>query len=146
MKNLLLILSLFIGITGYSQTGNRQSNQQGNRSSQQQTNREQPGSRVQAYKIAFITQKLKLTPEDAQKFWPLFNKYEEEILKARMQFRKEGTNEIEKDQKLLEIKKKYAKEFSGIVGEKKTDEFFKAEKEFNTQVQRELMQRRQRRN
>jgi hypothetical protein len=31
--------------------------------------------KIQALKIAFITQKLKLTPAEAEKFWPVYNQY-----------------------------------------------------------------------
>lgn len=131
MKHLLLILSVLICVAGFSQDRNPSG--------------ENTASRVQAYKIAYITKKLELSPEEAQKFWPMYNKYEEEMIKTRIKFRKENTSEIEKEQKLLEIKKDYSKEFIKIIGDKKTDDFFKAEKEFNTQVQRELLQRNQQR-
>lgn len=32
--------------------------------------------KVKALKIAFITEQLDLTPEEAQKFWPIYNVYE----------------------------------------------------------------------
>ena len=33
------------------------------------------GERAQAEKIGYITQKLQLTPEEAQVFWPVYNQY-----------------------------------------------------------------------
>ena len=42
-----------------------------------------PSEDVQMQKIAFYTQELKLTPEEAQKFWPLYNEYWELCGKAR---------------------------------------------------------------
>jgi hypothetical protein len=43
----------------------------------------QPGSqprplmeRLESLKIAFITEKLQLTPEESQQFWPLYNQFE----------------------------------------------------------------------
>lgn len=33
--------------------------------------------RVKALKVAFITQELKLTPEEAEKFWPIYNEYQD---------------------------------------------------------------------
>ena len=35
--------------------------------------------KIQALKIAFITQKLQLTADEAQKFWPVYNQYDNEI-------------------------------------------------------------------
>ncbi|MCK8479466.1 sensor of ECF-type sigma factor [Psychroserpens algicola] len=34
--------------------------------------------RIKALKIAFITEKLELTKAEAQKFWPIYNAYEDE--------------------------------------------------------------------
>ncbi|MBR9845761.1 MAG: sensor of ECF-type sigma factor [Algicola sp.] len=39
--------------------------------------------RIQAQKIAFITERLSLTPEEAQKFWPIYNAFEEKTEKIR---------------------------------------------------------------
>ncbi len=50
----------------------------------------QHGSRekIKAFKIAYITEKLELTSEEAQLFWPIYNAYEETIRKLRSQERK----------------------------------------------------------
>jgi hypothetical protein len=39
--------------------------------------------RIEPMKIAFITQKLNLTAEEAQKFWPVYNKFSDELQKLR---------------------------------------------------------------
>jgi hypothetical protein len=41
--------------------------------------------RVKALKIAFITERLALTESEAQKFWPIYNAFEEENNKLRRQ-------------------------------------------------------------
>jgi len=40
--------------------------------------RNQPDRRqkIETYKIGFITEKLNLTPQEAQKFWPVYNEYQ----------------------------------------------------------------------
>lgn len=40
------------------------------------------GEQAYAEKIGFLTQKLQLTPEEAQVFWPVYNKYNEEAKAA----------------------------------------------------------------
>lgn len=35
-----------------------------------------PREKIQAQKVAFITGKISLTPEEAQYFWPVYNEYE----------------------------------------------------------------------
>jgi hypothetical protein len=39
--------------------------------------------KVETFKIAFITKALNLTPEEAQKFWPVFNEYENKKADSR---------------------------------------------------------------
>ena len=43
--------------------------------------------RIKTLRIAFISTKLDLTPEVAQKFWPIFNKFDDEQLELRKQNR-----------------------------------------------------------
>jgi hypothetical protein len=35
--------------------------------------------RIKAQRIAFITQRLALTPDEAQKFWPVYNQFSDEL-------------------------------------------------------------------
>lgn len=101
------------------------------------------GGRLAAYKIAYLTKKLNLSTEEAQKFWPIYNKYEEELRKTRMDARANKDKVIDTDQKLLDIRKRYDGEFSKAISKEKVNTFFRAEKEFGAVVQRELMERRQ---
>ena len=41
--------------------------------------------RVRALKVAFITQKLNLTSEEAEKFWPIYNEYQDKRDVVRQQ-------------------------------------------------------------
>ena len=47
------------------------------------------GEKVKALKIAFITEQLDLSSEEASQFWPIYNKYEEKINDIRKKERKE---------------------------------------------------------
>lgn len=102
---------------------------------------ETPGGKLQAYQIAFLTKKLNLTPEEAQRFWPVFNKYQDEIRTSRIQNRQ--STEVEKEEKEVNIRKKYFDEFSKVLNRDKADRVFKADKEFRDVVRKELMERRQ---
>jgi hypothetical protein len=86
------------------------------------------GEKIQALKIAFITQKLGLSAEEAQRFWPVYNQYQSEIKSAFNENR--GEDVIETDERVLNISKKYRPEFVKILGEPRTNTFFSAEKEF----------------
>lgn len=99
------------------------------------------GGKLKAYQIAFLTKKLNLTPEEAQRFWPVFNKYEDEIRTTR-QVNKQ-LPEVELEEKVVIIRKKYFEEFSKVLNRERADRVFKADKEFKDGVRKELMERRQ---
>ena len=133
MKKLLLIVSFFLtlGSAVVAQSGD--------------DDKKNPGGRVEALKIAYLTQKLNLSTEEAQKFWPIYNKYAAEIRKVRIDGRVNKETEIEIEEKLLAIRKKYNSEFGKALSPEKVNAFFKAEKDFGTVLQKELMERRQQR-
>ena len=101
--------------------------------------------RLQAYKIAFLTKKLNLTPEEAQRFWPIYNKYEDELRSARIENRQNKASEIVTEEKILNIRKKYNGEFSKALSTEKVNTLFKSEREFGNIVQKEFMERRNQR-
>ena len=45
--------------------------------------------KIKALKTAFITEKLELTPSEAEKFWPIYNNYDEKMHNLRKKERKE---------------------------------------------------------
>ena len=130
MKNFILILTLFLGI--------------GLQSHAQDDDKKDAG-RLQALKIAYITKKLNLSPDEAQKFWPIYNQYAEELRKTQIEMRQKGSTIIEIDDKVLAIRKKFNGEFLKALSNEKVNTFFRVEKEFNGVVQREMMERRQQR-
>ncbi|MEO6329528.1 MAG: hypothetical protein ABIO55_11370 [Ginsengibacter sp.] len=84
------------------------------------------GEKIQALKIAFITQKLELTSEEAQKFWPVYGQYENE-LRAVLG---DNSDVIDNEERILNIRKKYRPEFSKILGQSRMNKLFASEKEF----------------
>ena len=109
---------------------------------------EQPkndGGRIEALKIAFITKKLNLSTDEAQKFWPIYNKYMDEVRKAHQDARANKEPEIQREEKLLGIRKRYNDEFGKAISSEKVNSFFRVEKEFNGVIQKEMLERRQQR-
>jgi len=100
--------------------------------------RAQNGNRLEALKIAYITNKLNLSPEEAQKFWPIYNSYALELKVTRMKAVDNRSSELELDESLLNIRKKYSILFSQVLPPQKVDTFFKSEKEFGHFVQKEM--------
>ena len=129
MKKILLILVMALGISVVSNAQD-DDGEKGN------------GSRIEALKIAYLTKKLNLSTDEAQKFWPIYNQYMGEIRKTRMDARQNKEGELPTEEKLLNIRKKYNGEFNKALSNEKVNTFFKAEKEFGTVLQKELMERR----
>ncbi len=99
--------------------------------------------RIEALKIAFITQKLQLTPDEAQKFWPVYNQYQNDIRSLQLDY-KNGPA-LENEEKLLDIRKKYATSFEKVIGPQKLNRLFNAERDFRTILIRRLQNRNQQR-
>jgi len=97
--------------------------------------------RVQAIKVAFISKQLELTPAQFDKFWPLYNQYQTELMALQMQRRENNTNaqangldQLDKDsfleQKIFDTKKHYKNEFLKILPPEKVSMIYKSEKLF----------------
>jgi hypothetical protein len=126
MKRILFFIGFFTGISlaGYSQDLAPKA-----------------GGTLEAYKIGYLTRKLNLSTDEAQKFWPLYNKYMDEIKQVRPNNRKLG--EIDLEERIVNIRKKYKTEFSTALPEERVNQFFKEDKEFNNMVRKELQDRQQ---
>ena len=130
MKHFLLIafFGLALSLKGFSQ--------------QQEGDDQKAGGRLEALKIAYLTKKLDLTTEEAQRFWPVYNKYTEEIHGVRKDQRQNNLTELEAEERILTIRKKYNSEFGRALTPEKANNFFRSEKEFGAFIQKELQQRR----
>ncbi|TAH42937.1 MAG: hypothetical protein EYC69_03680 [Bacteroidetes bacterium] len=108
---------------------------------------------VEAMKIGFLTDKLQLSPEEAQKFWPVYNQYNEELDKLRasrrqhMKDAKENMeemtdkeaeqfvdNELVLRQDELDIQKKYHPKFKAVLSAKKVAKLYRAEEDFKRKL------------
>ena len=104
----------------------------------------QRSEKIQALKIAFITQKLHLTSAEAEKFWPVYNEYTNEIRNLRLN-NKEG-DVLDNEQMLLDIRKKYKPSFEKILGPQRINDLFNAEREFRNALIKRLKEQRQQNN
>lgn len=95
---------------------------------------------LESMKIGFITNRLNLTPEEAQKFWPIYRLYSNEVRQVYFIY-KNDHNELGLEEALLNIRKKYSVEFLKAIPPPKINDFFRAEKDFNVFVQREAQRR-----
>ncbi|HWY11958.1 MAG TPA: hypothetical protein VN026_11565 [Bacteroidia bacterium] len=102
--------------------------------------------KVDAQRVSFITDKVKLTTTEAQSFWPLYNEYNDKVKALRKNFRANYGNkedfksdkeaedfinaEINLKQSEVDLKKEYTEKFKKVLGVKKTAMLRKAEEEF----------------
>ncbi|MEO6541551.1 MAG: hypothetical protein ABIN74_11185 [Ferruginibacter sp.] len=112
MKKIILILSVLLGSVSMVLA------------------QDQPdGERVKALYVAYVTQQLQLTPEEAQKFWPLHTQFEAEIKAVN-----KDLPELTKQQARLDIKKKYQDGFIKVVGVNRCDRFYRMRDEFTKKL------------
>ena len=64
--------------------------------------------RLEALKIAFITKELNLSPEEAQRFWPVYNNYSQELKKVRQENQQDL---VSFEENVVNVRKKYKQEF-----------------------------------
>jgi hypothetical protein len=113
--------------------------------------------KAEAYKIAFITQKLELTPKEAEVFWPVYNEYDMKIKALRDKDRervKSFKNQVTKPtdqesekfmtdyfnfrQQELELTRKYVSEFKKVLPAYKVARLITLEQEFKHQLLNKL--------
>lgn len=140
IKNILSLLIVFISINAVAQDGSfiRKKKEQ-----------------IKSLKVAFITDELSLTPEEASKFWPLFNAYEDkqqDIKKQKLKgyldrmdeesFDKLSDKEAStmlaqiesSEDELYQAKKKFVASLKGVISPLKILKLKKAEENFNRKL------------
>lgn len=106
--------------------------------SQPPSGMEQREKKIESLYIAYITRELNLTETEAQKFWPVHSEYDSELRASSKEM-----PELERQQLVLNIKKKYQPRFSKILGAERTDNFFKTDSEFKKRLLERVQKARQ---
>lgn len=97
------------------------------------------GEKLEAIKVAYITKELNLTADEAQKFWPLYNQYFEELKKARAENR---NDELVFEEKALNIRKKYRTEFKKVLNDDtRVNKVFVIDRNFKEILRKEMQNR-----
>jgi len=114
--------------------------------------------KIESRRIAFLSDKLDLTPSEAQDFWPVYNAFKEELSKCRLD-KKHLTSDalsneqsdgileeyISKEQNAVNIKKSYIPKMKSILGSKRTLKVFVLDRKFKESMMKELNDKRQER-
>lgn len=140
MKKLGLILMMFLTIGSTSLVAQGPGGPKGGKMTKEEK---------QAKMVGFLTEKLALTTEEAEEFWPVFNEMKEKLKENRKAFKgdkpEQGTklddmsdeevrmlidNGFKMKENDLAIKKEYNEKFINIIGVKRTAKLYHLEKEF----------------
>ena len=118
--------------------------------------------KVKALKVAFLTEKLALTSEEAQKFWPIYNTFEEKQFEIRYkklrslnqqlvdnneekftdQMAQQLLNQYENnEEELYQLRKKFNKDLCTVFSPKKVLLLKKYEDDFNRNLLRQMRER-----
>lgn len=98
------------------------------------------GEKIRSLEIGYLTKQLQLLPEEAEKFWPVFNKYKAEMKAVTSS--EEVQEELDKQQKVLDIRRKYKKDFAGILNSNdRAQAVFDSEDRFKVLVKQEIQKR-----
>lgn len=115
--------------------------------------------RMKAMKVAFITEKLGLTPEQSQGFWPVYEEFQNKQRDIRqasrpgkninqmsdVELEKHLYQNLENEAQLLELKRTYLERFQEVITIRQIALLQKAERDFNRQVVERLLELRKRR-
>ena len=119
--------------------------------------------KVKTLKVAYITEQLELTTEEAQKFWPLYNAFDDKQSELRHEkmrsildrfkpgnveklSEKDASNSLAQMEKIEEdlfnLKKKFIKDLQGVISAKKIIKLKKAEEDFNRELLKQMREKR----
>ena len=118
--------------------------------------------KIKALKVAYITEKLDFTTDEAQKFWPIYNTFDEKQFEIRHNKMKAIIKKIEEsgmdnisekeaqnlisqiensEDELHNLKKKFMQDLQKVIPAKKIILLKKTEEEFNRKLLREFKER-----
>ncbi|WP_109830574.1 periplasmic heavy metal sensor [Reichenbachiella versicolor] len=115
--------------------------------------------KLEAAKIGLISERLMLTPEQAQKFWPIYNEYSqkrranhEAFRKKRREYNPETASDSETKDLLtlgretkkreFDLDKEYSERMLSVIDSKQLLSLHQAERDFKEKLLRHLEQRR----
>jgi len=116
--------------------------------------------KIESKKIAFITQRLDLSPSEAQSFWPIYNEYNDKLKAVRDQNRLEGNNFSDltdqeadnlltsillKEQQELDLKNEYINKMKTVISTKKVAQLYLLERRFHEEIISRIKERASRR-
>lgn len=144
---IVFLLLIVISIPGFSQPGKGKG-------------KKERIEEITSRRIAFITERVSLTPDEARVFWPLYNEYNQrrdDLMNEQHLFSGEKKNvvemsrneasqfaerEISRLEESAAIKREFHENLKQILSIEKIARLYEAERDFNRMIFREVRQRR----
>lgn len=143
MKSILILIMIFSSLSAFSQ-------RQGPGHAGDPKARE----KIRAAHAAYITERIRLTPSEAEKFWPVYREFHDKRSELRQQMRDERRSEkdqkelleldLEIKQRELDLERKYTERLQTIIPAEKLIKLRQAEIDFRRLLLRQVQQRRRR--
>jgi hypothetical protein len=96
------------------------------------------GGKLRDKMIEYIQNKLGLSKAEAERFQPIFLDYLKDMRSTKQQFK---TDKLILQQKIVDLRIRYRDQFKTVVGERRSNEVFKHEREFIEKARTELTDR-----
>lgn len=151
MKNIIVLIALVVFSISFCQA------QDADQQTPETTTKAR--EKIKSARIGFITQRLGLTPQQAEKFWPLYNELMQKRLALRNQFKEAEINvnpnnpdtkqqealvdlglKLKQDQ--INLDKEYSDKLKGVITAQQILNLQQAEKDFRTTIIQMLNNRR----
>ncbi|TDX00118.1 hypothetical protein [Dinghuibacter silviterrae] len=94
--------------------------------------------RIESLKITFIAQRLNLTQAEANQFWPLYYQYQKELHGV---VTNKGLDELTRQEAMVDVRKRYLPQFTGVIGLNRSKYVFQSEHDFNQLLIQQHFQR-----
>ena len=121
--------------------------------------RDRANAKIEAQKVAYITNRLDLTTEESAKFWPIYNQSQKDQKAINRKYKskqrienmsdaeleKQMMSNFKKDQELLDLKKIYFEKLKKVLSIRKIATLQVAEREFKTTILDMMKERRKER-
>ena len=99
--------------------------------------------KVESIKVAYLSEKLNLDPKTAERFWPVYNQYDDEMRHVKQDLKRANDNRtadeiLDQEQRVIDIKRKYGTQFLKVISNEQLGQLFQSEKEFNHMLLRRM--------
>lgn len=103
--------------------------------------------KLHSMRVAYLTNRLNLSTEISQKFWPIYNEYlaeKDEIMETISKSKSVSAADVEivKQTKSAELKKKYNELFKAVLTDGQIGELYQAEKDFKLMIIKQAQSKR----